>query len=73
VTSPRDPTRRRARAESAIGSTGRRLWPASISSCSTAGSRPWPSAAAQMLPLAVLAAALYAAAAREMRGIGALY
>jgi ABC-2 type transport system permease protein len=32
-----------------------------------------PSAAAQMLPLAVLAAALYAAAARGMRGIGALY
>lgn len=32
-----------------------------------------PSAAAQLLPLAILAAALYALAAREMRGIGALY
>jgi ABC-2 type transport system permease protein len=32
-----------------------------------------PSPAAQLLPLAALAAALYALAAREMRGIGALY
>jgi ABC-2 type transport system permease protein len=32
-----------------------------------------PSAAGQVLPLAVLAALLYALAAREMRGIGALY
>jgi ABC-2 type transport system permease protein len=32
-----------------------------------------PSPAAQVLPLAALAAALYALAAREMRGIGALY
>lgn len=32
-----------------------------------------PSPAAQVLPLAVLAAALYAVAAHEMRGIGALY
>ena len=32
-----------------------------------------PSVAAQLLPLAILAAALYALAAREMRGIGALY
>jgi ABC transporter DrrB family efflux protein len=32
-----------------------------------------PSAAAQVLPLAVLAGALYAVAAREMRGIGELY
>jgi ABC-2 type transport system permease protein len=32
-----------------------------------------PSPAAQLLPLAVLAAALYVLAAREMRGIGALY
>jgi ABC-2 type transport system permease protein len=32
-----------------------------------------PSLAAQVLPLAALAAVLYLAAAREMRGIGALY